>query len=1125
MYPCMALMIVLSVLGPGNGVVAWKFSTDSMPGSPTLYPDARQPRGVAICAGNAVILLDGSGREQWRAAFDQPVSSSATAADIDGDGAAEVLAPLMDGRVACLDAQGKTRWITAFDTRADGFCGVVAADIHPAPGLELVAGFSDGWIHCLGADGAPLWRFYGDKFRTGPPAVGDADGDGAAEIVYGTDNGNIYCLDGFGEVKWRYSELAPYGRSGVNLADLKGDGNAEVLITRSNTGNATCLMALEGKTGAFQWRTHDFMQSYCSTATADLDGDGVLEILHGDKGNWLYCTNADGTERVRTELKARGIFWAPAVGDVDGDGAQDILVCVRGKDARFDTFAFRVLPDMEIIEPIALDGSGNAAPAIGDIDGDGALEAVFATENPPGIQVVRWGGAGRVDWPSLRGDSALTARGNVPPGGPAAAPALTRMAAARLTIDPVFLGTNTLRAEWEHAAPKDAFASVSVRSGGKEAEIRTAPLAEGALSAELSFDVVYPEPAEIVVRVMASGQSELAGARMPVTPQPAETYDQEGVKTAVDNACAAGAKAGADTGGLLLQHQALLAACEAIRRGAGGDARAMAQRATALRRDAEELIRFARLLEQRWVAGDAGSFVCWQDMNPWDTFDPKATPGHANISADVRVPMYQDEYEDIALNLLNCSAESMNVRFVFAKPNLNGRAEAEPPLAKHVTLRRGLRVPAHKEGMVLDALPELDLSRTITLAPGEIAQLWLVADSYGLEPGEHALTLYAGSLEQHMTLREIPIVLEVRPIALPIGVYAQMNWAGVDIDQSSPQQLEDMIAHGISVAYGPVLPVVTLDAEGNVAGAVDWTHADAGFDRTPAYFQLLFSGPPPVKWPEGVSPAEDSALYEKGFAAAIRVLADHLREKGFGYERWAFYPMDEPWLTGFTNIPALRKFCERVKRVDAKVRNYADPTGLLRVEYVQEFKDLIDVWQPEMNILKRDPALTKWFRENAQAFWAYEATDPGKNLLPLGYYRGYAWLAWMLGLDGAGFWCYKDFDGYWPLETTQWAVVYPTGDEVTPARRWEAVRDGQEDYRLMYALREEIKRVAALGRGADAEQAQDLLDKAVEEVIGWQARTIDEITRQTRDYELNYDLLLRYRARIGEEILRLREIK
>ena len=212
----------------------------------------------------------------------------------------------------------------------------------------MLCGWDDGWLNCLSAKGEVLWRFFGDRFRVGGICVGDADGDGVSEIIYGTDDGHVYCLAPTGLVKWRYYEEAPYGRSGPNLADLNGDGKREVVITRSNVGNATCLIALDAATGAFLWRTRDAMQGYVSNAIVDLEGDGKNEVIHADKGNFVYCENADGSRRWQVELGGRGIFWAPAVADIDGDGHLEILATTRDSDPKDKANAFVVSDDGKV---------------------------------------------------------------------------------------------------------------------------------------------------------------------------------------------------------------------------------------------------------------------------------------------------------------------------------------------------------------------------------------------------------------------------------------------------------------------------------------------------------------------------------------------------------------------------------------------------------------------------------------------------------------------------------------------------------------------------------------------------------------------------------------------------------
>ena len=856
---CISIVVLTSSATAGAQTIQWVAAMPGPPLSPTLYPDAQRPIGVIVTAGAALMRMDADGKTLWERTFEKPVAHPPVAADLNGDGAAEIVFVLQDGTTVCLNADGGARWTRQVDAPSDGMGMVSVGDVHPAGGLETLVAVMDGWLYCFGADGDLIWRFHGDRFRVGPPTIGDVDGDGFAEVLYGTDNGSIYCLTGLGDVKWRYSEFAPYGRSGITLADLRGDSRVSVLITRSNTGNATCLMALDGATGAFQWRKSDVMQSYVAIATADLDGDGVLEILHGDKGNWLYCTNADGSERWRTELAGRGIFFAPAIADCTGDGVPEILVGMRDTDPHVGACAFVVGADGRIITPLKLGASGNATPVVADLNGDGVLTALFATQNPNAVHALTWGAGGHVGWASLRGDSGLTGRGNAPQGAPGAAP-LAPAAPLRLKHAAAFVGANRLEAAWETPAPEYAFAQIAVRPATGPAEIRIQPLEPGAISVTLPWENIAVGEFEVTVRIMASElDAPLAGGAFRGASLPPDACDMDAVAAACDAAMRAGMQRGQDVSGLELGLVTLEAAQRAVRRMAatGDDLQAfrLAQQATALRKQATELITLAQALQSFWEAGHGGSFICGQDRNPWDHFDPLAMPASINPNPIIHIKAFGDEFESVAINLLNITARSLDVRCAFSRPLLEGgKPLRDPELARRVTLRRGVMVPSHKSGMVMDALPELDDSRAIRLSPGETAQLWMTVDTYGLDAGVHELPLFLASLETPATIREALLRIEVWPVRLPQGVYAQMNWVGVDPGETSDQQLQDMIDHGISVSYGPRLPVIALDAEGNLAAPVDWSATNAGLERVPDYFQFLFPATPPLRWPDGIAP-------------------------------------------------------------------------------------------------------------------------------------------------------------------------------------------------------------------------------------------------------------------------------
>ncbi|MCC6797511.1 MAG: VCBS repeat-containing protein [Candidatus Hydrogenedentes bacterium] len=1119
-----SLIAVMLCLAAHAQDLKWTYPIEAPGSSATFYPSETNPTGIVVNAGKQIVRLDGKGAAVWKVDLKEHAAGAATVANLDGEGEPEVLLITLDANLICLNADGTSRWELPFHTPSGGFKHIVAADLVASPGLEIVIGYDDGWLNCISADGKLLWRFFGDKGRVGGVAVGDVDADGAPEIVYSTDNGHVYCLTADGRVEWRYDELAPYGRSGANIADVNNDGKPEVYITRSNVGNATCIIALDAASGTFLWRSKDIQQGYVSNGFADLDGDGKQEILHGDKGNFLYCENSDGTRRWQAELGGRGLFWAPAVADVDGDGALEIVAGMRGMDNDGNS-VFVVDVNGKIKATIKAGNSANASPGIGDVDGDGSLEVFVMAEGQKNeVQCYSWGKVGKVAWPSIRGNSAMTANATVSLGAPKDVPLRTPQDRRAREERSVQWGDNAWKIDLPSPASASTFAEIAVQAEGQPGETRIVDIKPGTTAAELHWNYAHGERALVDVRHFENGKSRFAIAAN-VIPGPAENCGLPELEKEIAATVQARQKAGLDSSLLSTRLGALRVEADAVKERVQSRASyaEIADAATALRRDAATLVSTVKTFEAAGTQSPA-TFTYWVDSNPWDAFDATQPEASGSASTTLRVTAYQDEFEDAAISLFNLTAESLDVRCQFFEPMVaQNRPFSDPKETRGITLRRAVPIQTASNTRVWDSLPELDLSRSLTIPSGEVRQLWLTIDTHGMEAGTHNFTLYLTTLGTRPFMQKVPIEITVWPMALPGDVYRKMNWSNFNPTETHDQVVRDMLDHGIDTIYGPALPQIPVDAAGNLAGDIDWTAFDAILARIPKHFFLMWGGPAPLKWP-GDAPAEGSDTHIAGMRTAIHETNKHLEPLGFPYDQWAFYPMDEPWNTGFTGIPQLKAFCERVKKAEPQAQVYADPAGSTRIEYVQEFKDLIDVWQPEMNILKRDPALVKWFQENSRHFWAYEASGPGKEMLPLGYYRMYAWLAWNFGLEGAGYWVYRGEDTWWPVGA-DWSAVYQTNEFVVPSRRYQADRDGVEDYRAFYVLRDEAKKARVAGHTAEADKADALIKEAVDKVVGWQIGTIDEITRFTRDYEIDFELLKQYREKIAKAIMELRGVK
>lgn len=352
--------------------------------------------------------------------WDRGFWAAPTLVDLDGDGTREILAASMDGRLYVLDHAG--------------------ADWGPYP-LEICHPDNCGEV------GAPL---------VCSPAVGDVDGDGDLDIALGsnetTDDARFsvsFLLDASsGQVLEGWpretqglvgeASLIPIVGEGhpasLSLADLDGDGDLELADTvfLAHTEllhhDGSPYVELGHFADEYGDDAHTNEPSMVHFAEhpvfGDLTGDGVPDLVQGGVGTFYLVSLPlvfhrdfqhpvaawDGSSGALLpgwprQIEDLQFFMAPAVADITGDGAAEAVVASGG-----------YLVHAWDAQGVAPDGwpklTGQwiiGSPAVGDIDGDGYLDVVTATRSG---QVFAWSTAGPADgvveWASAHHDAAHT---------------------------------------------------------------------------------------------------------------------------------------------------------------------------------------------------------------------------------------------------------------------------------------------------------------------------------------------------------------------------------------------------------------------------------------------------------------------------------------------------------------------------------------------------------------------------------------------------------------------------------------------------------------------------------------------------------------------------------------------
>jgi hypothetical protein len=177
------------------------------------------------------------------------------------------------------------------------------------------------------------------------------------------------------EPKWSWTGLAadPSVRHTVTTP-VVADGAVFIVATDGTSG---WLVALDGVTGHERWSVGGLAPE-AGIVAADLDGDGVSEIVGVLADARVAAWSADGVERWRSTLDAGSRYAQPVVADLDGDGAPEVVVVGGVVTADGDAaLTFPPEPAVPYTEPTVADLDGDGAPELmvgtGVFSADGAL--------------------------------------------------------------------------------------------------------------------------------------------------------------------------------------------------------------------------------------------------------------------------------------------------------------------------------------------------------------------------------------------------------------------------------------------------------------------------------------------------------------------------------------------------------------------------------------------------------------------------------------------------------------------------------------------------------------------------------------------------------------------------------
>ncbi len=183
-------------------------------------------------------------------------------------------------------------------------------------------------------------------------AIADLDGDGREDVVaaFAQEHETVDGWFARGNGQYEHRELVRFpepswGSSGIDLADLDGDGDVDILHANGDTMDSGLARPTHGirallNDGAagFQIREIALVPGVSQASAADLDGDGDLDVvataLHPGAANEpagtfdavLWVEQGEGGRWIPRSIERDECRYAAfALADADGDGRIDIV--------------------------------------------------------------------------------------------------------------------------------------------------------------------------------------------------------------------------------------------------------------------------------------------------------------------------------------------------------------------------------------------------------------------------------------------------------------------------------------------------------------------------------------------------------------------------------------------------------------------------------------------------------------------------------------------------------------------------------------------------------------------------------------------------------------------------------
>ncbi|MFH1416134.1 MAG: FHA domain-containing protein [Elusimicrobiota bacterium] len=294
-------------------------------------------------------------------------------------------------------------------------------DITPSPAIgdingdkipEIVMADAMGRVYAWsGVNGYLLWENELGQSTLTSPVLADMNNDNVLDVIVGVDNSRVYVLDGnSGQMIYKSSFIGGkllFGSSPL-VDDLDGDGFKDIVVTTDDKVVCFLYTPVTGTQKPYFFRTPENILSSPVVLRSTMGVDKVAIATNGGKVYIFDVANPENREVVDITQKInmlRGVNLVlneissiPAVADMDGDGADDLVfttgayyVTALNSQSHSLMWAYKLRPFSVLGTPLRY-----ASPVLTELDMDGVPDVITGWAN--GKVVALSGRTGELLW-------------------------------------------------------------------------------------------------------------------------------------------------------------------------------------------------------------------------------------------------------------------------------------------------------------------------------------------------------------------------------------------------------------------------------------------------------------------------------------------------------------------------------------------------------------------------------------------------------------------------------------------------------------------------------------------------------------------------------------------------------